>query len=289
MLQELLSWLPQDAGPNWLTAAVLCAAAGLVLWGAGARVGRSALTLVGVAAGTWAGLRVPQWTGFEFEPMGLACIGALALGLAGYLLHTVWVGLTLGALFAGAGVLLAWNKLAGGASWSIPALDLSAPWHEVLRGLWASLPGGLPRVMPYVVASCFAAGVLITVLSPKVGRVLAFSALGGLLLSAGGVIAIALARPQWLEYFPAGSGAQGVALAALVTIGAAVQWLMYPRPQKPVNVPPAPARAPAAAAPQRPARRENVRRREVNDDLIAAAVRGASVGGMKLTTTEARA
>ena len=290
MLQELLSWLPQDAGRSWLTAAVVCAAAGLVLWAAGARVGRSALTLVGVAAGTWAGLRVPQRTGFEFEPMGLACIGALVVGLAGYLLHTVWVGLTLGTLFAGAGVLLTWNKLAGGASWSIPVLDLSAPWHEVLRGVWASLPGGLPRVMPYVVAACFAAGVLVTVITPKLGRVLAFSAFGGLLFSAGGVIAIALARPQWLEYFPAGSGAQGVALTVLVMLGAALQWLMYPRPQKPVNVAPVPARAPAAkAAPSRQPQRERVRRREVNDDLIAAAVRGANVGGMKLTTTEARA
>src|SRR5688500_10433854 len=144
-----------------------------------------------------------------------------------------------------------------------------------------SRPGGVPRVMPYVFIACCAAGVLITVAWPKLGRVLAFSALGGLLLSTGGVVAIALARPQWLEYFPAGSGAQGIALAVLVLAGAAIQWSMYPRPQKPVNVAAAPARGPAAPA------RQNRNRREANDELIAAAVRGANVGGMKLTT-EAR-
>lgn len=282
MLQELLSWLPQDAGRNWLTAAVVCAAAGIVLWGAGARVGRSTWALVGVAAGAWVGLRVPQWTGSEVEPMGPACLAALVLGLGGYLLHTVWVGMTLGTLAAAAGGLLAWNKLAGREAWIVPVLDLSAPWHETLRALWASLPGGLPRVMPYVLVACFAAGVLITVAWPKLGRVLAFSALGGLLFGAGGVIAIALTRPQWLEYFPAGSGAQGVALAVLVMTGAAIQWLMYPRPPKPVNAAASLARRPVAPA------RENPNRRLVNDELIAAAVRGANVGGMKLTT-EARA
>jgi hypothetical protein len=288
MLQQLISGLPQDAGRGWLAGALVCAAAGLVFWGVGARVGRSAFTLAGVAAGAWIGLRVPRWIGSEVEPMGLACAAALVLGLAGYLLHTVWVGLTLGGLFTAAGVALTWDKLAGGAAWSVPVLDPSAPAHEILRGVWASLPGGLPRIMPYVAMGCFAAGVLITVVWPKLGRVLAFGVLGSLMLAAGGAAAIAIARPAWLAYFPAGSGAQGVALAALMLAGAAAQWLMYPRPARPASAPPRPP-APRPLWRDVVRERERERERERNDRPAGAAGmrRGETVGGMKLT--EARA
>ena len=88
---------------------------------------------------------------------------SLVLGLAGYLLHTVWIGLTLGTLLGSSGVLIAWKRLAGEATWSVPMLDLSAPTHVILHDLWASLPGSLPKVMPLVVCGCFATGVMITV------------------------------------------------------------------------------------------------------------------------------
>ena len=272
MLQELISWLPQEAGRGWVPGALACAAGGLVRWARGARVGRSALTLAGVAAGAWLGMRVPQWLGSEVDPMGLACCGAMVLGMAGYLLHTLWVGLTLGTLLAGVGVLVAWNTLADGATWSVPLLDWSAPTHQILHALWASLPGALPRGMPLVVTGCFAAGVLGTVLWPRVGGVFAFSSLGAVLFSAGAAIAVGLGRPQWLEYVPAGAAVQGGALAAMVLVGAAVQWCLYPRAAGPVN-------AAAAAAHYRTAAQPN--------DFVADAVRRANVGGMKLR--EARA
>ena len=289
MLQELLSWLPSDAGRTWLVGALGCAAAGLLFWGAGARVGRSAFTLGGVAAGAWLGLRLPGWMGSEVEPMGVAGAGALVLGMAGYLLHTVWVGLMLGGLLTAAGVLLTWNKLSGGAEWSIPVLNLSDPAHEILRTVWTSLPGGLPRVMPYVILGCFSAGVLITVVRPKLGRVLAFSALGTLMLAAGGVVSVAIVRPEWLAYFPGRSGVQGVALAALMLTGAAAQWLMYPRPAHPVDPGARPRTSAPAAATPRPLWRDVVRERERerNQRAVVAGMRAANVGGAKLT--EARA
>ena len=271
MLQELLTWLPRDAGRAWLAAALACAAAGLFLWAVGARVGRSVFTLVGVAAGAWGALLLRQRMWPEVEPMGLACGGALVLGLAGYLLYTMWVGLTLGTLLTTAGVLIAWKRLAGGASWSIPVLDFSAPAHVILHGLWASLPGALPKVMPLVVCGCFATGVMVTVLWPKLGRVLAFSAVGTLMFVAGGVVATALARPDWLAYFPGASQTQGVALAVLVTAGAALQWSMLPGPA-----------SPAGAPRERGETRQSFRPRDVND----LNPRGG-MGRMKLT--EARA
>jgi hypothetical protein len=124
--------------------------------------------------------------------------------------------------------------------------------------------------MPLVVCGCFASGVMLTVFWPKLGRVLAFSAVGTLMFVAGGVIAVATARPEWLAYFPAASQTQGVALAVLVTAGAALQWSMLPGPVKPAN---APREAAESRKPFRP--------RDVND------LGRPGVGRMKLT--EARA
>ena len=277
MLQEFLSWVPQVVARPWLPGAVACAVAGLVLWAAGARVSRSVFTLLGVAAGAWGALFARQRLWPEVEPMGLACAGALVLGLAGYLLHTVWVGLTLGTILGWAGVLIAWKRLAGGASWSVPALDLSAPAHVILRDLWGSLPGPLPKVMPLVICGCFGTGVVITLVWPKLGRVLAFAAVGSLMLVGGGVVALAIARPEWLAYFPAAAQTQGVALALVVTLGAALQWSMFPGP------PGSTAAASPAAGDEFAEPRQSRRPRDVNDD--DGATRG--LGRMKLT--EARA
>jgi hypothetical protein len=271
MLQELLTWLPQDATRAWLPGALACAAGGLFLWAMGARVGRSVFTLAGVAVGAWGGLIVRQRLSPEVEPMGLACGGALVLGLAGYLLYTMWVGLTLGTLLCAAGALIAWKRLGGGASWSVPVLDLSGPVHVILRDLWASLPGVLPKVMPLVVCGCFASGVMITVMWPKLGRVLAFAAVGTLMFVAGGVAATAIARPEWLAYLPGASQTQGVALAVLVTAGAMLQWAMLPVPVRPA--------APPAEPRDRSESRQAFRPRDV---------RGLGAGG-RLKLTEARA
>lgn len=276
MLQDLLSWVPQppDAGRAWLGGAVACAVAGLFLWAAGARVSRSVFTLAGVAAGAWGAMVVRQRLWPEGEPMGLACGGALVLGLAGYLLHGVWVGLTLGTLMTAAGALIAWKRLAGGAAWSVPVIDFSGPAHVILHDFWTSLPGSLPRVMPLVACGCFAAGVMVTVCWPKLGRVLAFAALGAVMLVVGGVVALAIAHPQGLAYFPAAAQMQGIALAVLVMAGAALQWSMLPSPT-----------TPATAVPREPPATESSRRlfrpRDGND------LGTGGVGRMKFT--EARA
>lgn len=273
MLQELLTWLPQGAGRAWLAGAVVCAAAGLFLWAAGARVSRSVFTLLGVALGAWGALLLGRRLWPEVEPMGLACGGALVLGLAGYLLHTMWVGLTLGTLLGSAGALVAWKRLAGDATWSMPILDFSAPAHVILHDFWASLPGSLPKVMPVVICGCFATGVLITVFWPKLGRVLTFAAVGTLMFVAGGALALAMARPDWLAYLPAAAQTQGVALAVLVMAGAALQWTMFPGPAQPARFG---TRDAATDGPRRP-----FRPRDVND------LGGRGMARMKLT--EARA
>lgn len=240
MLHELLTRLPTDAGTRGLTLALSLAATGLLLWIAGARFSRSFFTLAGVAAGAWLGLRVPRWLEWEIDPMAVSIGAALVLGLAGYLLHMTWVGLMLGGSLATAGVCVAWHRMGDG---SIPTVDVNQPVNDALRALWAQLPGGATRVIPMIAGACFVAGGIATFFWPRLARVLAFSLLGSALLAGGGLAAVWLARPQWLDRLPTDAQTQGVALAILVVLGAIVQWILLPRAAKPDDATPGGAKA----------------------------------------------
>jgi hypothetical protein len=249
MFQEGFANLVAALGPRALPIALGIAVVGLILWAVGARISRSVFALVGVGLGAWLGLRLPVWLGWQIQPMAVGFGGALVLGLAGYWLHTVWVGLTLGTLLASAGAFVAWHRLAAGAEWSIPAFDPSQPNATIARDLWQSLPADFARVVaPYVAGGCAVIGALIAWLLPTLGRVLAFTLLGTLMLVTGGLAAAQLARPDWLAKLPPDTQTRGVALAILVTAGAVLQWTLCPRKPKgkdfSVGPGPAPARGP---------------------------------------------
>lgn len=243
ILQTILARLPADAGGRALALALTTAGAGLVLSFIGARVSRSIFTLVGVAAGALVGLHLPRWMGWEIDAMAVSIGAALVLGLAGYLFHMIWVGMTLGTLLATAGVLIAWHRLAADVTWTIPALNQ-------LRDNWHTLPNGLDRVIPMVAAICFGTGSLMALFLPKLARVLTFSLLSTLLLTAGGIAAVAMTRPEWLARLPQSTQTQGMALAITVMITAVMQWALMPRMRKPstkvnLNSPkPSPVRVP---------------------------------------------
>ena len=231
MVQEWLTRLPQDAGPRGLMFALIAAAAGLVLWVCGARFSRSIFTLVGVAAGAWVGLRVPRWMGWEIDAMAIAIGAALVIGLAGYLLHMAWVGLTLGTLLAVAACFVVWHRF--GSAWTLPAIDPTKPGFDNLREIAMAVPVAIRGTL----AGGLVAGGLLAWLWPKMSRVLAFSLLGSAMLAGGAVVAVALGRPQWLTRLPTSTQTQGVAMAILVVLGAAIQWALCPRVQKPAPPP----------------------------------------------------
>lgn len=247
MLQEFLTRLPAEVGPRGLVVALAVTGVGLLLWLAGARVGRSVFALAGVAVGAWLGLRVPRWFGWEIDAMGVAIGAALVLGLAGYLLHTLWVGLTLGTLLAAVGVGIAWHRLAPQSlAWSVPPIDPTGSPADVLRAMWAARPTGFPGTIPLVAAGCLAVGCVTAALLPRLGRVLAFSMLGSVMLAGGGVASVALTRPEWLARLPAATQTQALGLAALVAVGAVIQWALLPRARKPAATPEVPASSPPA-------------------------------------------
>jgi hypothetical protein len=51
-------------------------------------------------------------------------------------------------------------------------------------------------------------------------------------MSTGSLVAIQLAKPEWIGKMPASAQAQGIALASLVVFGAALQWALLPRNER---------------------------------------------------------
>ena len=239
MLHQLLAGLPQYATtPRGLVIALSVAAAGLVLSFVGARFSRSVYTLAAVAAGAWVGLRVPRWTGWELDVMATSIGGALVLGFSGYLLHRAWVGLTLGLMLASVGVGITLHRLTGGGMFSVPAIDPTQPLGEMLRGVWSALPTKPTRVLMIAAGTGLAAGGMLAWVWPKFARVMTFAMLGPVMFVGGGLVAIAMARPQWLTHVPASTQVQGIALSAIVLFSAVVQWAFFPRMKRePLDAP----------------------------------------------------
>lgn len=277
MLQELLGRLPTDAGPRWVALAVCAAAVGLMLWAAGARLSRSIFTLVGVSVGAWVGLRTPRWMGWEIDSIGTAICGAFALGIAGYLMRGLWVLILLSAQFAVAGGCVAWHRATlSGAEWTWPAVTWPKPdVKELALAAW----NGVPHMIPITMGVCLVAGGVLAAAWPRMGRVLAFSMLGTLLMGSGALVAIQLARPEWIGKLPATAQAQGIAIACLVVFGTALQWALSPRDEK------RSAKKPTAApdGPPRPVVRDL---RDLDRaPAIPPAARSAPVAPLKMTNS----
>ena len=230
-----MDWLPTlpegfelALGRYALLAAFAGAVAGAVLWLAGSRFSRPLVTLLAVSMGAVIGVHMPRWFGWSVDPMGVAFVGALALGLTGYVLHTTWIGLSLSltlALWVG---VAAWLTVGGGEQLQWPVVNTAASMESILADVWRSLPGDLPRVMPVAIAGALISGVAITVLSPRLGRVLTYSLVGLSLVVVMGVTAMRMSRPDMLAALPRSPATQGAILLGMVLIGALTQWRLTP-------------------------------------------------------------
>ena len=225
-LAPLTAWLGRYA----LLAALTGSAAGLVLWLAGARFSRSLVTLLAVFVGAAVGMHLPRWFTWPIDGMGLAVGCAMVLGLSGFLLHNTWVGLSLSGLLAVWAGTAAWAVAGGGALFQIqwPEVDPAADASVVLASIWRAMPGELPWVMPCAVAGALVAGVIVTVVWPRLARVLAYSLAGLSLLVVAGMWAMRLSQPQWLAMLPRDLPTQVAALLALVSVGVLIQWRLTP-------------------------------------------------------------
>jgi hypothetical protein len=224
MLRDLFQLLPRNAGSATAVLATLGAVAGLVLWLAGARFSRTLMALVAVAAGAAIGSALPRWCGWQISGMGPAVGLAVVLGVSGFVLHRVWVGMGLGAVLAFWASLAVWLLMRGGQSFDWPNPDHYASLIGWLHGVWLSMPPEPARVMPYAAAAAAVTGLAMTILWPRFSTLLAWSLIGVSMLVGLGSAVVDYLQPQWIRAIPPQTWAQCLILAMLIAVGLLVQW-----------------------------------------------------------------
>jgi hypothetical protein len=228
MLRELLALLPDVLLRCPSGTAAVCAGLGAALWLIGGRFSRSILALAAVALGTFIGMRLPVWRGWQIDGMGVAVGGAILLGTAAFLFHRTCIGLLLGTglvLWAGTGV---WIFLAGQTYWDLHSVRWQGDLAQLLQQAWRTLPPSMTRVFPMACFAGLGCGITIAVFLPKLARVMTHSLIGVTLMAIMGAIFIGKAHPRWLQAIPRTQGMQGFALIGLVLVGVIIQWRMTP-------------------------------------------------------------
>jgi hypothetical protein len=223
MLDALEQLLPALSGPAALTLALVGTALGIVLWLAGSRFARICSTLLAVLAGGIIGLELPRWFGLSASGAVIATVAAVVLGVFGYLIPRLWIGLALGATLSCWAMLACWMTFAGETAWTWPnATDHATPWAYVVATA-QSLPGDVMRVGPWAVAASMLGGLAVALVWPKRIGPLAFSVVGLTLVVVLSLLAARIGNWQWRGAVPSATAAQIVMLAILSAFGAVIQ------------------------------------------------------------------
>lgn len=234
MFNQLLELLPEDPGRAMQIAAGSLTLIGLLLWLAGSRINRSAVTLSAVTIGALAGLELPKLLGWEISGMGPAVGGAVILGTLGFVLHRLGAGLIFGlvlALWAGA---LTWHIFGPEEVWNLPAPTEQVTPQEYVQSVWISLPPDFRHIAPYACLAAIVVGVACAILWPVLTTVSAWSALGTTLLLLGSTSLAYLTRPELLGHIPQGPWPVGSLIAGIFLLGVLIQWKLTSRKPSPL-------------------------------------------------------
>ena len=234
VVQELLALLPNELPDEIASLAlVVCMIGTLIgaaLWLAGSCFSRSLITLSTVSLGTTLGMCLPRWMGWTIDGMAPAVGGAVILGVSGYVLHRVWVGIGLGLVLSCWAALATWVFCHGESAWAWPTIDVAMTVLQVAQQIWLALPEAVSRVLPYVCGAAMLSGLASALLWPRVGVVLLYSLMGVSLLLSAGLTAMRLGYPDWIALVPSQSSSQVSVVLGLVVLGALVQWWLSPAP-----------------------------------------------------------
>jgi len=231
MVQELLLLMPRDAGQAATVIALGGCVLGAVFWLLGARYSRGVIALLAVAVGGVLGMTLPRYYGWTVNTQATAVGGAVVLGLSGWLVHRVWVGVGLGlvlATWAALGTWIIYNDPA--VAWAWPTVSVDTTLVTFGTDTWAQVPENIRKLLPYACGAAMLTGVCATLLWPKLGAVMLYSTAGVSLIVLMGLAAMEFARPQWLAHVPPITWVQLTLIGALVGFGAVVQWNVVPEP-----------------------------------------------------------
>jgi hypothetical protein len=229
MIQQLLSLLPRQIDSLALAIAIAGAVLGGILWLGGSRFSRTLMTLISVSAGGLVGLQMPHWFGWAIEGWATAVLGALVLGMSGYVLHKLWVGLGLGLVLAVWAAVWAFLVCEGPTGFAWPISGEGTTFQGHMLDLWNALTPDARRLLPCACSAGFVAGICATLLWPRIGAVLLYSTAGISLLVGMGTTALNSAKREWLSVIPNRTSSQVILLISLVAFGAVLQWQPSPR------------------------------------------------------------
>jgi hypothetical protein len=229
VVQELIYILPQDPGTMGLIIASAGSLIGAAIWLLGARYSRTIITLLTVLLGAMIGLHLPQWCGWEISGAGPAVAIALVLGVTGYVLHGMWVGIGLGIVLASWTTLACWMTLRHEMTWTWPDYPDGATFAWYLAEVWESLPADVTRILPYACGTALISGLAAAIIWPKTSLIVGWSMAGATLLLGMGVAAADYGQPALLVYAPSPLWAQITVLAGVVAAGALIQWKLGPK------------------------------------------------------------
>ena len=224
MIQKLLVLLPQQVSSLTLMIAIAGAALGGILWIGGSRFSRTLMTLTSVSTGALIGLQFPKWFAMGLEGWATAVLGALILGISGYLLHKFWVGMGLGLVLAVWAALATFVFCADPKGWSWPISPAGASVHRQIVDVWNSLTPDARNLLPFTTSAALLSGICASVLWPRVGSVLLYSAAGVSLMAGLGVTVLNSTKREWLRIVPSQTSSQVIILICLVAFGAILQW-----------------------------------------------------------------
>jgi hypothetical protein len=243
MIQEMLSAMPKEAGTMALACAIAGTVVGAGLWLTGARFSRSIVTLSLTSLGALVGMRVPAWMGWGIDGWAGGVGGAIALGVAGFAMHRLWVGVALGVVLASWAAVGTWQFAKGSTEITWPPFDAAAMTLPSYVGeLWKALPPDVSKYLPYATGAAFLSGLLSALLWPRVGVILLYTLSGVSMLVSMGLMSLEIGRPQWIDMIPASTRSQLLTLGGLVVFGALVQWKVAPNAGRKASAP-APAQA----------------------------------------------
>ncbi len=228
MMQQLLALLPDRIDPVALLIAVVGAFLGGVLWLGGSRFSRTLMTLISVSAGALIGLQFPRWFPVGLEGWATAVLGALLFGIAGYALHKVWVGLGLGLVLAVWAALATFALCGDPKGFVWPVASAGETYQAYLGEVWNALTPDARRLLPFACCAAMMAGIVASVVWPKLGVVLLYSTAGVTLFVGLGTAALNSAKREWLSVIPNQTSSQIIVLLSAVAFGAILQWRCAP-------------------------------------------------------------
>jgi hypothetical protein len=229
MLLDLIQLLPEKPGDGALIISMIGAVFGAALWIAGVKVSRPLVTLVTVLLGATIGMQLPRWFGWQISGAGTAVGGAVVLGVSGFVLHRMWVGIGLGLVLALWAACAMWLTMSNGASWSWPEWSESSACCEYLTDAWANVPPNIARFLPYAAIVAMVSAIASCIIWPKLTTVTAWSAIGLTMCIGLMTASIAMTHRDWLDRAPQHTWVQLASLAGLLFVGAAVQWKLSPK------------------------------------------------------------